>query len=392
MTQAESYFLQTHKGESRWWSWLIAFYFIALIYLAGQFLFTIPIMVITGILDPELMNAFFQVSASSTQKDNLAALAIIRNFTLLTTLLAIIGWIVNRQTQAQARRIAAWVTGIAAAISVTGLIILARSSQTEAVNATFLDMIAISPFNYAFLLLSFASAILGVFIMQKTIHKRTFVSLLTAAGHFRWKRALFAALLTFGLYALFAFIGQTTQLSELEWVFNPERFFAFAIVTLLLIPIQSGAEEIVFRGYLNQAFGHFIKHKWIVFIITSALFAAMHLSNPESVSGSEKGAAMHLLVMSSYFLFGLMLSVIIYLDAGIEAAIGIHAANNIFAAMVINYEGSVLPTPSIFLATPNVMIDTPLNLLCLSLILYILYKTRRTLPDDDNKQTTTLTS
>jgi hypothetical protein len=64
------------------------------------------------------------------------------------------------------------------------------------------------------------------------------------------------------------------------------------------------------------------------------------------------------------------------MDNGLESAIGFHAANNTFAAIFVNYEGSVLPVPSLFMAEPDLNLDTPLMLISLALITAILYKTR----------------
>jgi len=166
-------------------------------------------------------------------------------------------------------------------------------------------------------------------------------------------------------------------MSKVAYTFDSKRFFSYALVSLLLIPLQSGTEEIIFRGYLNQGFGHLLKNKWVAFIITSVLFASMHLANPESVSGAEGGGLNHLLVMSGYFLFGFILCIIVYFEGGLEAVIGVHAANNMFAAIFVNYEGSVLPTPSLFLSKAPEASDNFSLVLILGIVAFILFKTRR---------------
>ena len=83
--------------------------------------------------------------------------------------------------------------------------------------------------------------------------------------------------------------------------------------------------------------------------------------------------------MSSYFFFGFVACLLVWMDGGLESAIGFHAANNTFAAVFVNYEGSVLPTPSLFMATPNTVIDIPVSLAAMALIALILYKTRKPL-------------
>jgi len=84
------------------------------------------------------------------------------------------------------------------------------------------------------------------------------------------------------------------------------------------------------------------------------------------------------MIMGSYFLFGYILCVIVYFEGGLEAVIGIHAANNLFAATLVNYEGSVLPTPSLFLSGAP---DGQGSLMAISIYMgivgTILYFTRR---------------
>ena len=156
-----------------------------------------------------------------------------------------------------------------------------------------------------------------------------------------------------------------------------ERFIAYSLICILFLPLQSATEEIIFRGYLNQGIHHLLKNKWVTFAITSFLFMAMHLANPEAVAGKESG--MHVLTMSHYFLFGFFACLMVWMDDGLESAIGFHAANNTFAGIFVNYEGSVIPTPSLFIAKSNPAIDVFIAIATLGLITYIMWRTRRAL-------------
>jgi membrane protease YdiL (CAAX protease family) len=225
--------------------------------------------------------------------------------------------------------------------------------------------------------LVFPFSLIALYLGQKFLHKRTILSLHTSAKKIRWSRGLQAFFITWIVLSAFTAIGHFTGLSPVNINFDAGRFAIYALVSLIFIPMQSGTEEIVFRGYLNQGFAHILRNKWIAFIITSALFAAMHLSNPEALKGAEDGIL--LLTMSSYFFFGFIACIMVWMDDGLESAIGFHAGNNCFAAIFVNYEGSVLPTPSLFMATPNTVIDVPTTLLAMCVIAAILYKTRKPL-------------
>jgi membrane protease YdiL (CAAX protease family) len=237
--------------------------------------------------------------------------------------------------------------------------------------------IGVSPVAYMLFLLVFPFSLIALYLGQKFLHKRTILSLHTSAKKIRWSRGLQAFFITWIVLGAFTAIGHFTGLSPVNTNFDAGRFAIYALVSLIFIPLQSGTEEIVFRGYLNQGFTHILKNKWIAFIITSILFASMHLSNPEALKGAEDGIL--LLTMSSYFFFGFIACIMVWMDDGLESAIGFHAGNNCFAAIFVNYEGSVLPTPSLFMASPNTAVDVPISLAAMVLIAFILHKTRKPL-------------
>src|SRR5260221_3800 len=57
------------------------------------------------------------------------------------------------------------------------------------------------------------------------------------------------------------------------------------------------------------------------------------------------------LVMGFYFAFGVALALFTLRDNGLELALGIHAANNLFTALFANFKGSAVESPSIFTAS-----------------------------------------
>ena len=52
--------------------------------------------------------------------------------------------------------------------------------------------------------------------------------------------------------------------------------------------------------------------------------------------------------MPQYIVFGLIFGIITILDDGIEAAMGAHAANNIFLCIMVTNESSALQTPALY--------------------------------------------
>ena len=373
----DKYFDQTKMGESRLWSWGIAIWFTIMGIVFSQNLILAPLPSIVSETNPDLYQRYME-SAMALFADETKAMrmAAYMGGATLAAVLTIIFWVVNRATSSTARKITGWLTAIFAVLTfVLGGIIIPEMND-PAMAAMMNEMLGASIYSYILMLLTFPAMLVGLFLVQKFIHKRTVVSLFTYASKINWKRILFAIIVTWLVYGLLTAAMHFTGFSKVAFTFDSKRFFSYALVSLLLIPLQSGTEEIIVRGYLNQAFGHFLKNKWIVFTITSLMFASLHLANPESVSGAEQGALNHILIMSGYFLFGFILCVVVYFEGGLEAAIGVHAANNMFAAIFVNYEGSVLPTPSLFLSKAPEASDNISLVLILGAVAFILYKTR----------------
>lgn len=185
--------------------------------------------------------------------------------------------------------------------------------------------------------------LLGLFLAVRFIHKRYLRTVVTPLERVDWQRLL----LGFGVFLLL--IASATLIEALfkpgEYVvsFDARQFLLFLPVALVVTPLQAAAEELLFRGYLMQGMGLLTRSKAVPVLGSSLLFMAAHLTNPEMVEDVY-------LVPVLYFLLALFLAVITIKSNSLELAIGVHAANNLFAVLVMNYENSALPAPSIFTA------------------------------------------
>jgi len=192
--------------------------------------------------------------------------------------------------------------------------------------------------------LSIIMMLAGLVVAMRLIHRRPLMSLVTGEAGIDWARIARGAW-------IWAVIGLATAAAEhllypgrYYFSFSAERFYAFAAVALLLTPVQTATEELVFRGYVMQGLGLVVKRPAAVAVLSAAIFALPHLLNPEV---QQHGV---LLLGASYFVIGLLLAVVTLRDGRLELAIGLHAANNLLLVLVANYEGSVLASESIFTA------------------------------------------
>jgi uncharacterized protein len=193
--------------------------------------------------------------------------------------------------------------------------------------------------------LGFPFFLFGIFVAVRGIHGRALRTLVTPDPRIRWRRVG----LGFGLWLVLAVVA-----TGLEVALHPDafvwqgvsagRYAAFAILALIFTPLQTSTEELFFRGYLLQGMGRVVRRPWMLSIINGLLFAAPHFANPE-VSQDP------VLLMLYFFGMGAFFAWVTLRDGTAELVLGAHAANNLFVALLINYEGSALQTPALVMST-----------------------------------------
>lgn len=184
----------------------------------------------------------------------------------------------------------------------------------------------------------------GLAVALMWIHGRPLRSLVTPDARVSWRRAGRGAAVWAVLAAITALVEHALYPDRYYLSFDPQRFFQFAVLVLVLTPIQSATEEFVFRGYVMQGLALITRRPWLIAVASSLLFAAPHLLNPEV----ERHGT--LIMAANYFAIGLLLATVTLRDGRLELAIGLHAANNVFLALAANYDGSVFVTESIYTA------------------------------------------
>lgn len=132
-----------------------------------------------------------------------------------------------------------------------------------------------------------------------------------------------------------------------SWNWNLAAFLPYLFIAFTLLPIQTTAEELFFRGWLQQWFDNGERSQWVVSFLGGLVFAAPHMANPE-VAGNEL-----LLPLLSYGATGFMFSWVTFRDKSLEIAIGAHFANNLLAALFVSTDDSALPSVSLF-TSPSV--------------------------------------
>jgi membrane protease YdiL (CAAX protease family) len=185
----------------------------------------------------------------------------------------------------------------------------------------------------------------GLVLTVKFIHGRPLLTLITPEASVHWMRVARGALVWAVIAAAIVVIEDALFPGRYYLSFDAGRFFAFLTLVLVLTPIQAGAEELVFRAYSMQGLALLTRRPVLIAVASSVIFAVPHLLNPEV---HQYGM---LIMAANYFAIGMLLATVTLRDGRLELAIGLHAVNNVFLALVANYEGSALTTESVFTAT-----------------------------------------
>ena len=184
----------------------------------------------------------------------------------------------------------------------------------------------------------------GLVLTVKLIHRRPLLTLVTPEARVDWRRIARGVLVWTVIAAAIVVVEHVLYPDRYYLSFDGGRFFLFLAPVLVLTPVQAATEELVFRAYAMQGLARLTRRPAALAIASSLLFTAPHLLNPEV---HQYGT---LIMAANYFAIGMLLATVTLRDGRLELAIGVHAVNNVFLALVANYEGSALTTESIFTA------------------------------------------
>jgi len=206
---------------------------------------------------------------------------------------------------------------------------------------------------------------LCTYLSVRFLHRRPFLSLLTAAPSFNWRRMVVGFAAWTALAAVAGLVGCMLYPQAYKFVPPGPEFFAWLPLIFLMTPVQCAAEEFFFRGYLLQAFGKKIKNIWIAAFVNGLCFMLPHMFNPEVSYGIVPMAL-------CYFSVGFIFALIVLRTGGLEMAIGAHIANNLFDGLILNDVKSVLTTRSIFVCIQAHPWYEALSLIVLGAVLYLI--------------------
>jgi len=225
----------------------------------------------------------------------------------------------------------------------------------------------------------FYVSIILLYLLVKFLHKRNFMSLFNASKEYinqkrfsfvnriRWGKIL-KGMLIWAVLLIIIQIFISIFLNK-SYVINVSfnDFIIIILLFLLTVPIQVTFEELVFRGYLNQALSLKIKNPIIIILISSLCFGFMHFSL------GDMGILVNAVVFT--FLCGLIWSVTTLVDNGIEFGVGAHITNNFFALAFTSSTGSMAAYDffKIFGPVSSIWIETLIQVICVLVFALIMF-------------------
>ena len=229
---------------------------------------------------------------------------------------------------------------------------LAAERGPDATQLSMVEQMQVLPSNTTLflLLLPFALAFGAILLITKLLHKLSLRELITTRAKVDWKRIGFS----FGTVALsfivMLIVGYFIDPESVQWNFKPKSFAILVLISIVMVPLQTSAEELFFRGYLMQGLGRVFPMRLLPFIITSTLFGLLHFANPEVDKLGD-------IILITYLATGFFLGAITLMDEGLELALGFHAGNNLFLSLFLTSDWTVFQTDSLFIdmSEPNVV-------------------------------------
>jgi len=225
-------------------------------------------------------------------------------------------------------------------------------AKSEGLNLFELDESAMmglleSNLNLFLMLLSFAVGLAGILIVNKWLHKLTIKQLTTSRSKIDWRR-FWMIFWVWGIFTSGMVLADYFFFSPENYVlnFDLENFLILSVIAILLVPLQTSCEEYLFRGYLMQGLGVVTKTRWAPLLITSVAFGLLHIANPEVTQ-------LGYIIMVYYIGTGLFLGVMTLMDEGLELALGFHAANNLFTALLVTADWTAFQTYSVLKDTSS---------------------------------------
>lgn len=167
----------------------------------------------------------------------------------------------------------------------------------------------------------------ALYLASKIVRERPFSSYISTSG--RWNFKLYLKALAIPLVLFIVFNAIDAAITGPDGTFQFSLFYL--IVLIIFLPLQCIAEELVYRGFLMQAFGSWFKIPVVAIILQSVIFTISHGYNTFG--------------LVEIFVSGIVFGFFTWKTNGIEVSSALHTANNLSLSLFVMI-GIITPTSS----------------------------------------------
>ncbi|GAA4363794.1 CPBP family intramembrane glutamic endopeptidase [Paeniglutamicibacter cryotolerans] len=192
------------------------------------------------------------------------------------------------------------------------------AGQLAGLDDALLNMDMTNPLVFVLSLGTIILMLPAILLATRILGARPTGLLSSVAGRLRWGWLGCCLAMALGVMAVsytISFIIGTIQGEPFAPEFGSGRMWLMIGLTLLLVPVQAAAEEYVFRGYLMQCIGGWLRHPAFAIALPIPLFVFGH--DYDLYGQLDVG------------LFALAAGWISWRTGGLEAALGLHIVNNV---------------------------------------------------------------
>jgi hypothetical protein len=212
----------------------------------------------------------------------------------------------------------------------------------------------VSPMAILFTDLILIAFIPALYLASKVVGDRPFSSYSSSRGGWNFKLYLKACIIPVIFYVIYQIVDFTINGSRS----TPQFSILFFIALFITIPLQSIAEEYMFRGFLLQTLGSWFKIPILAVVLQAIIFALAHGYN---IFGFFETLTM-----------GLIYGFFAWKTNGIEVSSAIHTANNFSIGLFIML-GLITST-----GTPNLFSVLPIIVFEIILLVIMYYVGKKT--------------
>jgi len=188
---------------------------------------------------------------------------------------------------------------------------------------------------------SLLTLLAGVVVAVRLVHRRPVWSLITPTGRVDPRRLLRSVVVFAVLLAVSHVIWAVSHPSAYQLTLDLSRWLLLLPIVVAVTSLQVFAEELFFRGYVLQALGLATRRRWLLVAVSAVEFAIPHVFNV-AIGGHWVTGSLYYLMMGAFF------ALVTLRDNRLELAIGAHAANNLFVALLVNAGNSGMPTQAVW--------------------------------------------